>query len=55
MSWHCKECDYKFVKFINKDFKKAIFKCPKCNHSTKGYTDVFGHFLGKVKKGETSK
>lgn len=46
----CKQCQWKFYKFTNaKHFTQAIFICPKCKHTTKGYTNPMGEFLGKVK------
>ena len=46
----CKSCQWKFYKFTdNKHFTQAIFICSKCGHSTKGYTNPMGEFLGKVK------
>lgn len=50
---NCKQCQWKFYRFIYNrhhiSTSQAIFICPKCKHTTKGYTNPMGEFLGKVK------
>lgn len=47
---NCKQCQWKFYKFTDtKRFTQAIFICSKCGHTTKGFTNPMGEFLGKVK------
>ena len=46
----CKQCQWEFYKFTSaKHFTQALFICPKCKHTTKGFTNPMGEFLGKVK------
>lgn len=46
----CKQCQWEFYKFTDLNyFTQAIFRCPKCKHTTKGFTNPMGEFLGKAK------